>query len=218
MRNVVLLLLFLWITCPVPDAARAQQSQLPDAGEWIKKTEPGVSYDCPMMLNPSKNVVCYDGLISVSRSAGEFSLASTATLSCATAQCYLTFPVGSSATAYADWIMPSRAVTVLGLVLSWHSAATAGTVQWYIDWCQYYAGEAPCTPSGANRKPLPSSLTASGVRVDLKPSAWPWTNSWGSGAHVVWEIQREGYAPSSGDTVNGDVLLEGMRIEMTRTP
>lgn len=211
-----LLILLAVLSFPVMETANAQVNQVPAAGKWIRATEPQLGFDCPMVLDHSSRLQCATQVLSVSRVAGEFSLASTATLSCATAQCFLTFPAVSSATAYADWIMPSAAVTVESILLSWDTAVAAGTTRWYADWCAYGLGQQPCSPDGSNLATFASSTGGSGARTDLAISPWPWSRTWGVDQHVVLSIRRDGYSPTSGDTVNGDVLLESLRIEMTR--
>lgn len=201
---------------------RAQVTTLPDAGEllWRSKDRQGLTSGCVLTFSfADHRFHCAEPrLVSIYRDAATFNVAVTngAVLSSPGdgRPQVLTFPSNATAVAYADWIMPSVDLTGHSILLSWTTTElSAGTVQWRLDWCVFEMGQAPCAPSGEHVLLLPSLSNGVDLRHDATVNPWPWVTAWAPNAHVVLSVTRAGYDPGQDDTLNGDALLQGLRLE-----
>jgi hypothetical protein len=171
--------------------------------------------DCPLEYDSrGKKFVCSSsGLLSIPLNARSFNVAAAQSpiRDCTSTPCTLVFTDNEDLKARMSFTMPSVPLKGRSVMVTWRPSTSAtGTTMWAIQACAYSDAAAPCTPIQiAARQSIAPGATNQRASAEISFSpAWP------PGSTVIFGIARLHADP--GDTLAGDVYVEGVRLELER--
>lgn len=133
--------------------------------------------------------------------------------------CGLLYATTGTEVAFFNFVSPPFPMHFEMLTISWQTLSGYSLLNdavWAVDWCAFSVGDVPCFPDGTNRELKTSTALGEEKRVDLDfvdedfPVGFPTADE----DLIVITVERWGTNIS--DTINSDVVLLGVRLDITK--